>query len=67
MRMNKIERIKELAGLLNDASRAYYQEDIEEAMSLLQHWGDVARRYERPEMAQMISDRMKEYLALYYN
>ncbi len=27
--MNKIERIKELTGLLNDASRAYYQDDSE--------------------------------------
>ena len=27
--MNKIERIKELTGLLNNASRAYYQEDSE--------------------------------------
>ena len=27
--MNKIERIKELTGLLNNASRAYYQEDFE--------------------------------------
>ena len=57
----------EYYGNMEPKFRAYFNEDIQEAMSLLQHWGDVARRYDRPEMAQMISDRMKEYLALYYN
>ena len=42
-------------GNMKPKFRAYFNEDIQEAMSLLQHWGDVARRYERPEMAKIIT------------
>ena len=56
----------EYYGKMKPKFRAYYQEDIEEAMSLLQHWGDVAKRHERTELSQTIADRMTEYLTLYY-
>ncbi len=57
----------EYYGKMKPKFKSYYQEDIEEAMSLLQHWGEVAKRYERTELSQQISDRMTEYLTLYYN
>jgi hypothetical protein len=54
-------------GSMKPKFSVYYQEDIEEAMSLLQHWGEVAKRYERTELSHLITDRMTEYLTLYYN
>ena len=45
--------------------RDYYDEDIEEALSLLHHFSDVAKKYERTELAQSISDRLTEFLATY--
>ena len=44
----------------------YYSDDIEEAMSLLKHFSGVAQKYERKEMYDWISSKMKEYLSLYY-
>lgn len=47
--------------------RKYYQEDIDEAMSLLKHFNGVAKKYERNKLAQDIEDRMMEYFTLYYD
>ena len=44
----------------------YYADDIEEGMSLLKHFGGVAKKYEREELYNWITDRMTEYLSLYY-
>ena len=46
--------------------RAYYDEEIEEALSLINHFGDVAKKYERTELAQSISDRLTDFLVTYY-
>jgi hypothetical protein len=35
-------------------------------MSLLKHFSDVAKRYERTELAQQITDQMTQFLSLYY-
>ena len=43
-----------------------FEEDIDEGMSLLKHFVDVAKKYERNELAQDISDRMMQYFDLYY-
>ena len=43
----------------------YYEEDIDEGMSLLKHFGGVAKKYERDELAQDITDRMTEFLMYY--
>ena len=53
-------------GNMKPKFRSYYKEEIQEAMSLLQHWGDVAKRYDRTELQSLISSRMNEYLSLYY-
>ena len=47
--------------------RKYYQEDIDEAMSLLKHFNGVAKKYNRNELAQDIEDQMMEYFTLYYD
>ena len=44
----------------------YYAEDIEEGMSLLKHFGGVAKKYGRADIAQDIADRMTVFLSLYY-
>ena len=53
-------------GNMKPQFRDYYEEDINEAMSLLQHWGDVAKRYERADMSDLISSKLTDYLSLYY-
>ena len=53
-------------GSLKPKFQKYYEEDIDEGMSLLKHFGGVAKKYERDELAQDISDRMMQYLSLYY-
>ena len=35
-------------------------------MSLLKHFADVAKRCKRDELAQLVSDRLMQYLTLYY-
>ena len=42
----------------------YYAEDIEEALSLMNHFKEVAKKYGRDELAQDISDK---FLVLYNN
>jgi hypothetical protein len=46
--------------------KKYYEEDIDEGMSLLKHFGDVAKKYNRTDLAQEIADRMTQFLSLYY-
>jgi hypothetical protein len=46
--------------------QSYYAEDIEEGMSLLKHFASVAQRYDRKELYDWISERMTEYLSVYY-
>ncbi|MBR1514643.1 MAG: DUF2723 domain-containing protein [Bacteroidales bacterium] len=53
-------------GSMKPKFREYYDEDFGEAMSLLRHFGDVAKKYDRADIAQLISDRMTEYLMKYY-
>ena len=43
-----------------------YQDDFEEGLSLLRHFSEVAKKYERNDLAQEISDRMMLYLSEYY-
>ena len=43
----------------------YYAEDIEEALSLMNHFKEVAKKYGRDELAQTITDEMAS-LASYY-
>ena len=44
----------------------YYEEDIEEGLSLLKHFSGVAKKYERNELAQLITDRMMQYIDMFY-
>ncbi len=46
--------------------RDYYADDIDEGMSLLKHFGGVAKKYNRTELTEWINDRMTQYLSLYY-
>ena len=46
--------------------KKYYEEDIDEGMSLLKHFGDVAKKYDRSDLAQQIADQMTQFLSLYY-
>ena len=46
--------------------RDYYEEDIDEGLSLLKHFSDVAKKYGRDEQAQLITDRMMGFLDRYY-
>ena len=46
--------------------KKYFEDEIDEGMSLMKHFVDVAKKYERNELAQDISDRMMQYLELYY-
>ena len=62
---NYCDKIK-YYGSMKPKFRQYYGEDIDEGMSLLKHFGDVAKRYQRDEISETISDRMMEYMTLYY-
>ena len=62
---NYCDKIK-YYGSMKPKFRQYYGEDIDEGMSLLKHFGDVAKRYQRGEISETISDRMVEYMTLYY-
>jgi hypothetical protein len=53
-------------GNMKPKFRKYYEEDIDEGMSLLKHFGDVAKKYDRTELSQLISDQMTQFLSLYY-
>ncbi len=53
-------------GKMKPKFKKYYEEEIDEGMSILKLLGDTAKKYERYELAQDISDRMMDYLNLYY-
>ena len=53
-------------GSMKPKFKKYYEEDIDEGFSLLKHFVSVAKKYGRDEIAQDISDRMMQYLDLYY-
>ncbi len=53
-------------GNMKPKFRDYYEDEIGEGMSLLKHFSDVAKKYERTELAQQISDQMTQFLSLYY-
>ena len=53
-------------GNMKPKFKQYYEEDINEGMSLLKHFSDVAKKYDRTDLAQDISDRMTQFLSLYY-
>ena len=53
-------------GKMKPKFREYYADEFDEGMSLIKHFSDVAKRYERDELAQEISDRLVQYLNLYY-
>ena len=43
----------------------YYAEDIEEALSLMNHFKEVAKKYGRDELAQTITDEMASLVSYY--
>ena len=43
----------------------YYAEDIEEALSLMNHFKEVAKKYGRDELAQNITDEMASLVSYY--
>ena len=53
-------------GNMKPKFRKYYSEDIDEGMSLLKHFSDVAKKYNRTDLAEDISSRLTDYLNLYY-
>ena len=56
----------EYYGKMKPKFKQYFEEEINEGLSLLKHFSDVAKKYERNSLAQDISDRMMQYLSLYY-
>ena len=56
----------EYYGKMKPKFKQYFEEEINEGLSLLKHFSDVAKKYERNPLAQDISDRMMQYLSLYY-
>ena len=57
----------EYYGNMKPKFKAYFHEDIQEAMSLLQHFNEVSKRHNRMELNNLITSKMNEYLTLYYN
>ena len=53
-------------GSMSPKFRAYYAEDISECGDLLRHFGSVAQKYERKELYDWITEKLTEYLTLYY-
>ena len=53
-------------GNMKPRFKKYYEEEIDEGMSLLKHFGDVAKKYDRTDLVQDITDRMTQFLTLYY-
>ena len=39
----------------------YYEDDIDECLELLRHFGSVAKKYERTEIAEDITDKLMRY------
>ena len=53
-------------GSMKPVFRKYYEDEIDEGMSLLKHFSDVAKKYERVELAQELADQMTQFLSMYY-
>ena len=56
----------EYYGNMQPKFQSYYKEDLQEAMSLLQHFNEVSKRYDRMELNEMITSKMNEYITRYY-
>ena len=56
----------EYYGNMQPKFQSYYKEDLQEAMSLLQHFNEVSKRYDRIELNEMITSKMNEYITRYY-
>ena len=65
--VNNYSNIIQYYGKMKPKFRKYFEEDIDEGMSLLKHFSDTAKKYERNELAKDIEDRMMQYLNLYYD
>jgi len=63
---NYCDKVKYYGGM-KPKFRKYYEEDVDEGMSLLKHFGDVAKKYGRDDIAQLTTDRMTEFMMAYYN
>ena len=46
--------------------REYYNDELEEGMSLLHHFERVASKYERTEMKNLITGKLDNFLSRYY-
>jgi hypothetical protein len=64
--VNNYCELIEYYGRMKPKFRNYYSEDIEEGLTLLRHFAEVAKKYERDELSQDINDRLMQYLDLYY-
>ena len=53
-------------GSMKPKFRNYYEEELGEAMSIIKHLGNVAKKYGREEMQEQITDNLSRYLELYY-
>jgi hypothetical protein len=53
-------------GNMKPKFKKYFEDELDEGLSLLKHFGDVAKRYERNELAQDITDRLTQFVSLYY-
>ena len=53
-------------GNMKPKFREYYNEDLEEGISLLHHFQKVATKYKRTEMEGLITDRLNDFLSSYY-
>ena len=53
-------------GNMKPRFREYYNEDLEEGMSLLHHFERVASKYERTEMKNLITGKLDSFLSSYY-
>ncbi|MBR0176671.1 MAG: DUF2723 domain-containing protein, partial [Bacteroidales bacterium] len=53
-------------GNMKPKFREYYNEDLEEGISLLHHFQKVATKYKRTEMEGLITDRLNGFLSSYY-
>jgi hypothetical protein len=62
---NYIDKVHYYLGM-EPKFRDYYAEDIEEGMSLLKHFSGVAKKYEREELYNWITDKMTEYFSTFY-
>ena len=53
-------------GNMKPRFKKYYEEDLEECVSLLHHFEKVSSKYNRTELNQLIDDRLTGLLGRYY-